>query len=543
MTPSGDDLFPVSVNVPRLCEDQPEVVFSFTAAWSQDRPPELRVGGVLVDPVLRQGRLHWPWSPEFYAGEVLLTLLSEGREESRSLEIDPNLAKLTREDYLALCAQLSRTTRRVFSMSRVHMSADRVLRPPSELAQIQLLRASFERLALAVRGIARFPRKRLSEVPRFKPLAEADTALPEALGALVGSNNLNPVGSGRRLARRVKALAHRLQDHLPRAVLCVERVVTYDVPENRFVKHVLERIQGLLRTAAQALSRLAVKGDVASRATAAAYGSIVEQLRRQAFDLLRTPMLEHVVAQDVDADALVTFKRRPDYKAVLDVYRDLLQALEPRAASSFSVPLDKTYRLYELWTSIEVIRALLDAFGDKTRDVGELQEWLDRDLSFEPADDREVVVRVSKDVRAVLQKGYQARLSGGAGRIGTYSHAMRPDLVVELGEVGSPSPTALVFDAKYRTASGLRQAFNDLHRYKDAIVADDLRRVVVGAYALAPALGELSQQFGDPGWQDRHGFGVIVAQPRGGEGWTERVCQIVSSALEAVGQRQNLVEP
>lgn len=507
---------PLTITGPQ--SEEGTLVFTHEGPWQLDELPSLFVGDLELGPQIDRAtkRLYWRWSPDFYAGEALITL-RRGRSSTCSLvSIDPQRSKLTREAYAQLVAALARQTRRLFTLSPTRTKTYRSRRGPLKLAQLDYLRAQILRIAQAVRAIARSPKKRLVDEALNCPLALADSATAEGLLALVRAGNLVRAES---IPPRAARLVTRLHGFLPREVITHQKRITYDVPENRFVAFVLAQLDQLLRRASTELSAAAQRANTAGL-HAQAYLTALRQVRRVVFDLQALPFLADVKVEEVDPHGLVTFRRHPHYKAVLDAFRDLLMGLDPVEGVPLGLSVDQTYRLYEVWATLEIVAALQAEFATNSLDLSALQRWVEEDVSFQVPRDRQVVVQLSEDLIVRVQKTFKRY---GPGRAGTYSHEMRPDIVVE--RTGEPRPAAVVFDPKYRGESGLLEAMNDLHRYKDAIVTDDLHRVIVGAYAIAPGLGRLTE-YGDPAWQARHQFGIIAAQPNE-TSWTTRVCEIV----------------
>lgn len=506
-------------------EDSP-VELTFTEEWSKDSPPRLSIAGVAVDPRLRGGSLCWSWNPDFYCGEIEIALEWRGTRRSCRLVIDPDRAKMTREDFKALVAAIEARSRRLFTVSPTDWKAgldDRRL--PLKLAQLEYLRNVFEDLSRAVRAVAAAPRKRLVDRLVSVPLAHADSVAPDALVEMLGGDNLRRV-SPRGVWRALARLANGLGGFLPAYVPIHEEVVTYDLPENRFVKWLLETISSLLAEIHRDLETQATRPRVRN------YMRGIERIRREMFDLLRLPFLHDVKSECVRPGEHIVFKRQPHYRRIYDIYRRLFGKVRFSAPDLLKLSLDKTHRLYELWVTLEIAAALIQEHQE-TVDARDFHEWAFEDISLRPGAERFVELPMSKSMPLFIQNEFGRYETAEGARIGSYSHAMRPDIAIRIDTPGAPS-RLLIFDPKYQKPDALADALNDLHRHKDALVDQGLRRAVIGAYALAPRIGPRFLEFATPVWQDRHDFGVIAAHPAD-PSWVQRVLEIVARAISSSG--------
>src|SRR5579884_2667445 len=101
----------------------------------------------------------WRWSPGFYAGRIEVGLdLGDGSRHDFSVIIDPNLAKLTRDDFDTMVREILEDTFALFALSGFRTGIARGTGnhvPP--IAQLEFLRSRVAELEEVIRDIAAQP--------------------------------------------------------------------------------------------------------------------------------------------------------------------------------------------------------------------------------------------------------------------------------------------------------------------------------------------------------------------------------------------------
>ncbi|END0095964.1 TPA: DUF2357 domain-containing protein [Pseudomonas aeruginosa] len=246
-------------------------------------------------------------------------------------------------------------------------------------------------------------------------------------------------------------------EHFPTHVSVPSRRLTYDTPENRFIKHlVAECLTIVYRLLDEKNLHPKMHADCREMAT------ILESASRALF-------LEEV-------GILTSFSGPTQALAKSEGYKDLLElwiALsEHQSLPSSAREIQRFLQgkdialLYEYWVFIKVLEAVSAASGHHTAPVvvsrNDLGERLDRGLH----------VQLSANIAVSFNPSYN-RSSGSA-----YSTPLRPDVVVTLGTY------RYAFDAKYRLqwlspledsqddeATFVRADIYKMHTYRDAITA------------------------------------------------------------------------
>jgi hypothetical protein len=116
----------------------------------------------------------WRWSPGFYAGAVEARIdFGTGRESRFEIVTDPDLRKLTRDDFDTMVREILEDTHALFALSGFRTGiarGDGKEVPP--IARLEFLRSRLEALEHAVREIDRRPIRKLETrtvpVPHYR---------------------------------------------------------------------------------------------------------------------------------------------------------------------------------------------------------------------------------------------------------------------------------------------------------------------------------------------------------------------------------------
>jgi len=115
---------------------------------------------------------------------------------------------------------------------------------------------------------------------------------------------------------------------------------------------------------------------------------------------------------------------------------------------------------------------------------------------------------------------YQRWFTSATQDFMTYTHGMKPDIVLEAGG------KLFIFDPKYRLDHTLPMALGEMHKYRDGIVRRlDGSRAVEEVYIVTPAPGkENAHLFGDE-FRQRYRMGAYSLGP--GDGSRELLGKVV----------------
>lgn len=461
--------------------------------------------------------LEWEWTPDFFAGEFTLELTYGGMQiwpdpaESGTVAVRTPAYKLTADDYQAMMADLCRwTTGWLAPAPGRRAGAATTQRTDSRIGALEYLIRHWPQVQRLVEEVLERPRRVLEQDRITAPLHSVCIfGAQEWVGTLAAPafwtehEGLLPPGLTR--------LRERASGLLPGKVAQTRVRSTLDVPENQLVCGLLVDIRQELAVVVQELASYA-RGDSLERADLVARR--IEQARailRRVSGWLRSTWLAELEPASMGIAPTVAMLKHPIYGSLWRHYLQWKRAVVLEDGGGRSLPIERTHQLYEFWCFLVLARELAALAG------------VDPDRAVVPALDRtgeSVRLRLQRDVKCDLplpggRLTFQRRFHFDGQGLRSVSYEMRPDITVEfIGEEGQSR--VLLFDPKYRVGhDGLRDGLGAMHRYRDAIVDQQGRRVVAGAFLFCPAPPAIGSdgRYLEAAYQSRWGLGICVLRP------------------------------
>jgi hypothetical protein len=205
------------------------------------------------------GKARWRWSPGFHAGTADAELRLPG-SNPRCFEVvtDPDIRKLTRDDFDGMVREILEDTFALFSLSSFRRSIARGSgKKPPAIARLEFLRSRVDELERVVASIVRKPRHMLT--------AE-ETALPYHRAArATGPETLKSFRTGiiRSEQRKPSRLPAALKGFLPGQIRVRQRRSSLDLPEHRQIVACLRAWSAWLSAVAETLTQDDTGADVA----------------------------------------------------------------------------------------------------------------------------------------------------------------------------------------------------------------------------------------------------------------------------------------
>jgi predicted component of viral defense system (DUF524 family) len=479
----------------------------------------------------RTGQLSWFWEVQDYAGETTVGIERDDGSPllpARDVVIDPNHSKLTRQQFAAMVDDINVEAAIAYSLSpatqRVELGQQR---QALNLAQLEYMRRRIQPLRRAVEAIARRPRRALVNEDEVLDLARASAPDDRSIAWLLSRPaELVHVVDQQAVPVGARDLHRRMQNHLPQRLQVSRRRVSFDIYENRLVKHFLRRLTVVMRhTQGRLNENINDCGlDLPIRRLAGRRLKALKRQRQIVYNLLELDFLDEVGPLRQLRPATPVLLKDPLYAHFYALYREFERAITPFDGAPFRLSLEKVWQLYEYWCFFQVVAALRHLVGDALQfDAGSfLQRHPDRiSLAFPRAE-----VFVSQWLRVYFQKSYGYYASQSSG-VGTYSYQMRPDISIEIRDADGQIDHIVLLDPKYRVSDrSLNQAMDELHRYKDAIVGPGRRRLVTTALALCPSREKAKDRYFDPDHIQTHGLGALVLKPGDGNAAESLACDL-----------------
>lgn len=471
---------------------------------------ELYVEGVALRPLRCRDRrtARWAWLPGFHAGIAEAELRLRGRFISFSLETDPALRKLTRDDYDTMVAEVIGDTLALFAAGghRRGFAAGTGNRMPP-LVRLEYLRSRAHAIADAVRAINARPRRTLVAEETVEAYWKARTASgSEIVRSLVSSRALQ--------ASDPAMLPAPLRGHLPERIRRSVRRPSLDITEHRDLLASLRRWAGWLGATADLLEAQGGEKDVGTRRHG--WAAKIRASARLLSDLPGLPLFEGVREGAPCLGATPLFRHDPAYNRVFVLAREMELGIAPVFGSFLDLPLTRTYDLYELWVFLRLVRIVGELLGvvpDTSRLFHGTREGIELAAGMASVQIGSLVV--------AYQLPFHEYWDTPDGR-GSMSHEMVPDVVL----VSSRTGRIVTFDAKYRVGRDLNAALGSAHMYRDALVTVDAdgNRVPLlsGSYLITPYAASsggnwkkipIPSRLLHPEYRMKHNFGAWTMRP------------------------------
>lgn len=467
----------------------------------------------------RQPRVaRWRWQPGFHAGMVEAVLRVPGTGTRRfEITTDPDLRKLTRDDFDAMVRELLEDTFALFSLSAFRKGIARQPgnRPPP-LARLEFLRSRANEIAETVAAISRAPRHFLRAEDVTVPAHRAARATgPEIIKSFRS-------GAIRHETVSPSRLPAALGGRLPAQITLRQRRNSVDIPEHRQMKACLQSWSAWLGSVADVLARMGATDDPEITTTAGAWAVRTRQVGRHLANAATMPFLADVGEGMPQLHMSALFRRDPAYRRFYRLWQDMNLGLAALFGDFLNMPLARTYELYELWCFLRLLRAAAEEYGPAGVDLSSL-------FSGDAAGGvtlaaGAVTVPVGGGNVLCFQRQYREYWIEPDGQ-GSFSRTMVPDVVLAGTGLGSPAPRLIVLDAKYRINDGLNDALNSIHTYRDALVREACgatEGIVTAAYLLTPHVPDLAADFRatpvpgrlfHPQYREKFRFGAVTLRP------------------------------
>lgn len=461
----------------------------------------------------------WRWTPGFHAGIIEAQLRIPGTGP-RTFEIvtDPDIRKLTRDDFDVMVREILEDTLALFSLSafRKGIAKQRGNQPPP-LARLEYLRSRANIIVHTLNLIARSPRHYLQSDEVTLPAHRAKHATgPEIIRSFRSGKVLTETGTPSRLPPT-------LGGRLPAQIRMRQRRNSVDLPEHRQIKACLISWAAWLGNIAETLTKLERNGDTEMRGTAVQWAARIRRLARRLHSAANEGFMKEVSDGIASLHMTSLFRNDPIYQRFYRLWQEMNLGLAAVFGDFLQMPLARTYELYELWCFLRLLRAAVQEYGPDGANVNPL--FISEAGGAVTIAAGAVSIAVGTDKILCFQRQYREYWTEADGQ-GSFNRTMVPDLVLAGHNFTSPEKQVIVMDAKYRVDTGLNDALSTIHTYRDALVQEasggKIEGIVTAAYLLTPYIPELNQDFRKtsvpgrlfhPGYREKFRFGAVTLRP------------------------------
>lgn len=461
----------------------------------------------------------WRWQPGFHAGMVEAALRVPGAGTRRfEITTDPDLRKLTRDDFDAMVREVLEDTFALFSLSafRKGIARQQGNRPPP-LARLEFLRSRADAIVNTIASIARAPRHFLR--------AEEVTVPAHRASRATGPEIIKSFRSGviRNETVKPSRLPTALRGRLPAQITLRQRRNSVDIPEHRQIKACLKSWASWLNGIADRLTKVSVQDDPEIVTSAGSWAVRARHIARRLNDAAGTGFMSEVGEAPALLRMSSLFRNDPVYQRFYRLWQDMNLGLAALFGDFLNMPLARTYELYELWCFLRLLRAAAEEYGPAGVDLSNL--FLSDAAGGVTISAGSIVVPIGGDRVLCFQRQYREYWVEPEGA-GSFSRTMVPDVVLAGTGLGSACRRVIVLDAKYRINDGLNDALNSIHTYRDALVREAEsglpEGIITAAYLLTPHVPALKEDFKEtpvpgrlfhPQYRQKFHFGAVTLRP------------------------------
>ncbi|MGN6237035.1 DUF2357 domain-containing protein [Dyella sp.] len=461
----------------------------------------------------------WRWKPGFHAGSVEAALKLPGSGIRRfEITTDPDLRKLTRDNFDAMVREVLEDTFALFSLSAFRKGIARQpgSRPPP-LARLEFLRSRTDEIIKAISAIKRSPRHFLRAELVTLPAHRAVRATgPEIIKSFT-------TGLVRTETSAPSRLPAALGGRLPAQITVRQRRNSVDILEHRQIKACLRSWAGWLSKIADTLEGASKTDDVESLTTAGSWAVRTRHIARKLSDAASSDFMTDVGNGPAMLQMSSLFRNDPAYNRFYKLWQDMNLGLAALFGDFLQMPLARTYQLYELWCFLRLLRAAIEEYGAAGADLSNLFNT-DTAGGVTIAAGA-ITVPIGGDRVLCFQRQYCEYWKDPSGE-GSFSRSMVPDIVLSGTGLQGAAKQVIVLDAKYRIDDGLNDAISSIHTYRDALVQETESTGIVGivtaAYLLTPHAPDLGDDYKKapvpgrlfyPPYRRRFRFGAVTLRP------------------------------
>lgn len=462
----------------------------------------------------------WRWQPGFHAGMVEAVLRLPGIGTRRfEITTDPDLRKLTRDNFDAMVREVLEDTFALFTLSAFRKGIARQPgnRPPP-LARLEFLRSRAEAIVATVEAIARSPRHYLRAEDITVPAHRATRATgPEIIksfrSGVVRTETVNP-----------SRLPAPLKGRLPAHITIRQRRNSVDIQEHRQIKACLRAWGAWLSGVAEMLAKTSTTDDPETITTTSSWAVRARRIARQLNDAAAAGFMAEVGGGPALLHMSSLFRNDPIYQRFYRLWQDMNLGLAALFGDFLQMPLARTHELYELWCFLRLLRAAVEEYGGAGVDLSSL--FIGEAGGTVTIAAGAITVPIGEGRVLCFQRRYREYWVED-GMEGSFSRTMIPDVVLARTNLGSAKREVIVLDAKYRINEGLNDALNSIHTYRDALVqeadSERIEGIVTAAYLLTPHVPTgLHSDFRatpspgrlfHPQYREKFRFGAVTLRP------------------------------
>ena len=280
---------------------------------------------------------------------------------------------------------------------------------------------------------------------------------------------------------------YNIETGLPTKFLDIDKRITYDTFENKFVKWMIKDV--IIRLDNFKKKYLKSFDNHYSGSADKKVLEKIEYIDKKLKSLIYLTFLKNVGdIYKLDSLSLV-LQMAPGYRDLYKYYLMLKKGLTIES-DLFKLSMKDTAELYEYWCFLKINQILREEYELVSEDI----------VKFNYSG---INVSLSKGKESIInyinpKTKEKFKLAYNKSEDNEITINQKPDYILELHKNNSKTKYKFIFDAKYRIDTSndngpTKESINTMHRYRDAIVSEEegnFKRTMIGAYVLFPNKNE-----------------------------------------------------
>lgn len=484
----------------------------------------LKVNGVpLTRDAVAPDDVRFPWTLGFNAGIADVEVRASGQfVRNMRVTVDPVRAKLNRDEYLHMLRDIIEDTRALAATSglRQGLTAGDADLP---IAKVEYVLEHGRRLGSLVTHLDSTHKKRLVRRPHTVPLQSARRMTARDWDRSTRNAHKISDDAVSSLPAPLRELVRQSSNRMPERVAQSKALMDSARREHAEILGLVERVIRLMRHV------VARQDELPPEDRDSVLTSRCARLARRMTEFRQLAVFSGLEPAVGAWQYSHLYERVEPYRSLYRLNRNLARGVSSVEGDFVRVPLRETFRLYETWVQLRLVRAA--QYLDPALGAEEIfEEKLDQN--------RLTLSLVNKQIeflgRVLRFKPTFKEVWLTADGVGSYSREMIPDAVIEFLRPGWQTRSVIVLDAKYRVETQLNAAIESIHTYRDALVREDRERVagavkderiVVAGFVVVPQMPgsvglpshwrteKAPQVLFREGYQDRFNIGALLFRP------------------------------
>lgn len=420
---------------------------------------------------------------DFYAGDLRVAVIRGTHVLCCSeVQTDPDVAKLTRDEYAVMIGEIGRATLALYRLSSVTTPASAAtFGIRSGIVAHELIRTNFDAFDRAVSRIADQPLRGLRSVGLHADILKARRVNDQAISAALRGVHVRTATSAETLAapHLVGALGGRWVSR----IVDTRRQDSLDIYENCAVLGFMRWLDATLADLARGLTTTGLKE--VTPAVLSVYTDRILRWRARIASLSRRGVFAGLLPNPA-LHPTSAFRMNPDYALAFSAMSRMRSGLGVGSGAAPSLPLDRTYQLYELWCYVGILAAAAEHFPASRPNVAALLRGIPSPSHLGIALSKGDASEIQLNSRLTLTYQRRISLKPSADGAKTLLIDVIPDITITKRSLSGVCEGLVVLDPKYRVGASLLDGLRDMHVYRDAIISSTGERLTKAAVALAP---------------------------------------------------------